>query len=190
MSYANFKANVKKVNIKPKSVQEIVLEVNGDELDGQLEAIAGMVDLKVNVELDAARIAYKRQYNKITERPITEYTVTQNGIVEVKRPEQLELEGMPEEQIQVEEKEFIIDREVIDEFVLSDLAPTNFDGYHKDIVEIVKRRIKGESYRALAEEYGMKTSELVEQVKLYRMQVAPLAEAWDKWRKEKEQSAE
>jgi len=28
----------------------------------------------------------------------------------------------------------------------------------------------------------LKTSELVEQVKLYRMQVAPLAEAWGKWK--------
>ncbi|MEK9198814.1 2-methylcitrate dehydratase [Ureibacillus sp. FSL E2-3493] len=184
MTYANFKSTVKKVNIKPKGVQEIVLEINGDELDGQLEAIAGMVDLRVNVELDAARITYRRKYNAITEQPLTQYSVSEKGIVEVKQPEQLELEGMPEEEVQIEEKEVVIDRELIDAFVMSDMAPT-YEGYHKDLLDILKRRIKGESYRTLAEEFDIKTSELVEQVKLYRMQVAPLAEAWNKWKKEK-----
>ena len=181
MTYANFKSTVKKVNIKPKGIQEIVLEINGDGLDGQLEAIAGMVDLRVNVELDAARISYRVKYNSITEQPLTQYSVSDTGIIEVRQPEQLELEGMPEEQVQIEEKEVLIDRELIDAFVMSDLAP-GYEGYHEDLLEILKRRIKGESYSALAEEFNLKTSELVEQVKLYRMQVAPLAEAWGKWK--------
>lgn len=77
MTYANFKANVKKVNIKPKGVQEIVLEINGDELKQQLEAIAGMVDLKVNVELDAEHILFKRKINKETNLPTQQYHVSE-----------------------------------------------------------------------------------------------------------------
>jgi hypothetical protein len=33
MAYIDFKALVKKVNLKPKGVKEIVLEVNGTEQD-------------------------------------------------------------------------------------------------------------------------------------------------------------
>ncbi len=185
MTYANFKGTLKKVNIKPKGVQEIVIQINGDELDGQLEAIASMVDLKVNIELDAAVMIFKREINAITNLPLSQYIVSENGIVEVKQPEQLELEGMPEEKVEIREEEMVMDREVIDEFVLSGMSP-DYDDYHKNLVDILKRRIAGESYRMLAEEYGLSTNELVEQIKLYRMQVAPLAEAWHKWKLEKE----
>lgn len=186
--YANFKGTLKKVNIKPKGVQEIVIQINGDELDGQLEAIASMVDLKVGIELDAAVVVFKREINTITNLPLSQYIVQQNGIVEVKQPEQLELEGMPEEKIETLEEEVVIDREVIDEFVLSGMSP-DYEGYHKNLVDILQRRIAGESYRLLANEYELSTNELVEQIKLYRMQVAPLAEAWHKWKQEKEGQA-
>lgn len=181
MSYANFKATVKKLNIKPKGVQEIVLEINGDQLDGQLEAIAQMVYLRVAVELDSEIVSFRRKVNVITNQPTVQYSVSDKGIVEVQAPDQLELEGMPEEEIQVEDKECVMDRKIVDEFVLSGLAPT-YDDYHKDIVDIIKRRVEGESYRKLAEEIGVSTSELVNQTKRYRAQVAPLASAWWEWK--------
>lgn len=185
MTYANFKGTLKKVHIKPRGIQEIVIQINGDELDGQLEAIADMVDLKVNIELDAAVLVFKREINMITNLPLTQYIVQESGIVEVKQPEQLELEGMPDEKVEIQEEEVTIDCEIIDEFVLSGMSP-EYDNYHKNLVDILKRRIAGESYRLLASEYGITTKELIEQIKLYRMQVAPLAEAWHKWKQEKE----
>ncbi|MEX3621883.1 2-methylcitrate dehydratase [Viridibacillus arvi] len=181
MSYANFKATVKKLNIKPKGVQEIVLEINGAELDGQLEAIAQMVDLRVAIELDSEIVSFRRKVNVITNQPTVRYSVSDKGIVEVQAPEQLELDGMPEEEIQFEEEECVIDRKVVDAFVLSGIAPT-YDDYHKDIVDIIKRRVEGESYRKLAEEIGLSTSELVNQTKRYRARVAPLASAWWEWK--------
>lgn len=183
MTYANFRATVKKVNIKPKEVKEIVIQIVGDELDGQLEAIASMVDFKVNIELDAAEVVFKRKINKATNEPLTSYTVTPGGIVEIKQPDQLELEGMPKEQHKTIDEEVMINREIIDEFVLSGLSP-DYDDYHPKLLDILKRRIEGESYRVLAKEYGLETDEIVEQIKLYRMQCAPLAEAWWSWKQE------
>lgn len=180
MTYANFKASVKKVNLKPKGVQEIVLEISGDELDGQLEAIAQMVDLKVGVELDAENILFKKKINEATNMPLQQYHVTAKGIVEVKQPDQLELDGMPEEKVKIREEYAVLDREVIDQFVLSGLSP-NYDDYHENLIDILKRRIAGESYKTLAAEYDLSADELVEQIKMYRMHVAPLAEAWHKW---------
>lgn len=186
MTYANFKGTLKKVNIKPKEIKEIVIQISGSELEGQLEAMASMVDLKVSVELDAEHIVFKKQINETTGMPVRQFHVSERNIVEVKQPDQLELEGMPEEQLKTREDYAVIDREVIDKFILSDMSP-NYDDYHESLIEMLKRRIAGESYRTLAAEYEMSTSELVEQIKLYRMQVAPLAEAWHQWLEEKEQ---
>lgn len=105
--------------------------------------------------------------------------------MKVKLPDQLELEGMPEEKVQIREDVNVINRKVIDEFVLSGMSP-DYDNYHPELIEILKRRIAGESYTTLANEFEMSKDEIVEQIKLYRMQVAPLAEAWHKWVKEKE----
>lgn len=187
MSYANFKATLKKLNIKGKGVQEMVLEISGDELDGQLEAIASMVDLKVNVELDAEHIIFKKKINEVTNMPVQQYHVSERGVVEIKQPEQLELDGMPEEKLKTRDDYVVMNREIIDEFVLSGLSP-DYDDYHENLIDILKRRIAGESYRTLANEFEMSAEELVEQIKMYRMHVAPLAEAWHKWKTEKEEN--
>lgn len=87
------------------------------------------------------------------------------------------LEGMPPKKIQTEEKEETISRDVVDHFILSGLAP-DYDGYHKSLVEILQRHIKGESYLKLATEFSLSSHAIVEQANKYRMEIAPLAKGY------------
>lgn len=64
--------------------------------------------------------------------------------------EQIEADfDIPEEKIQTREEKEQVDREVIDAFIVSGLAPS-FDGMPKKLPDIVKRRLEGESYLKLA----------------------------------------
>lgn len=190
MSYANFKALVKKINLKPNGIQEIVLEASGDELRGQLENLARMIDHHTQIEIESTIVNYNVQINSATKEPLVEYTVDQNGVVqEVKYPEQLELPGMPEAKIETEDELKSIDREVVDQFILTGMAPT-FDDLPKNIDEIAKRRIEGDSYITLANKLETSFGKVVELIDEYRRRIAPLAQKWWEWKKEREESDE
>lgn len=178
MSYANFEAVIKKVNIKPGNKQEIVIEVTNGGLDGQLEVIAEMVDNRIQIELENLMVGYKVEVDKNTKEPLLKYKVDGKGIVaEVNDSDQIELEGMPPKQVETEEKEEVIERKAIDAFLLSGLAPS-YEGYHKNLVEILQRHAKGESYLKLATEFSMSSHVIVEQANKYRTEVAPLAKGY------------
>lgn len=186
MSYANFKALVKKVNLKPKGVQEIVLEVSGDELKGQLEYLASMVDNHAQVELESMIVNYNVTVNAATREPLIEYKVDEQGVVqEVKKPKQLELEGLPKEKIETEEETVQLEREAIDQFILNDMAP-EYDDFPKNFSSIVKRRLEGESYSRLANELDMNSGKIVEEIDAYRKRIAPLAQKWWEWKQDQE----
>ncbi len=186
MSYAKFKSVVKRVNVKPGNVQEIVLEVTGDELDGQLEKIAQMVDSRVGVELEASYVTYKTEVDAETKEPLLRYKVDDTGVVaEVNATDQMELEGLPPKKIQTEEVEEKIDRKLVDDFIMSGLAP-DYDGYHESLVDILKRHVEGESYLKLATEYSMSSHTIVEQANKYRAEIAPLAKGWSDYLKSQE----
>lgn len=190
MSYANFKALVKKINLKPNGIQEIVLEASGDELRGQLENLARMIDHHTQIEIESTIVNYNVQINSATKEPLVEYTVDQNGVVqEVKYPKQLELPGMPEAKIETEDELKSIDREVVDQFILTGMAPT-FDDLPKNIDEIAKRRIEGDSYITLANKLETSFGKVVELIDEYRRRIAPLAQKWWEWKKEREESDE
>lgn len=190
MSYANFKALVKKINLKPNGIQKIVLEASGDELRGQLENLARMIDHHTQIEIESTIVNYNVQINSATKEPLVEYTVDQNGVVqEVKYPEQLELPGMPEAKIETEDELKSIDREVVDQFILTGMAPT-FDDLPKNIDEIAKRRIEGDSYITLANKLETSFGKVVELIDEYRRRIAPLAQKWWEWKKEREESDE
>ncbi|NBI28326.1 2-methylcitrate dehydratase [Chengkuizengella marina] len=183
MSYINFKSVVKKVNIKPGGVKEIVLEVSDEGLKGYLDSLCEMVDLKVQVALESSVINYNITVDTSTEKPITNYEVDEKGFVsEVKeKGEQAELElGMPEEKKQTKEEKREADKKTIDEFIMCGLSPKD-DDY--DFESLVKRLHDGETYMKLANELDLNSGKIVEIIDEYRKSVAPLAQKWDEWRK-------
>ncbi|MEN1936101.1 hypothetical protein AAIE21_10895 [Paenibacillus sp. 102] len=70
---------------------------------------------------------------------------------------------------------------------VSGLAPS-FDGMPKELPDIVKRRLEGESYLKLANELDMSSGQIIEVIDEYRKRVAPLALKWHEW-KEKQPEA-
>ncbi|CAM4390799.1 hypothetical protein BAMA_15515 [Bacillus manliponensis] len=191
MSYIEFKPTLKKVNLKPDGKKEIVLEVTNTSLNGKLDALSEMIDMKVDVSLESLTVNYNVTLNAKTNKPIREYEVDDKGVVQEVKPafEQLEADfDIPEENIPTREEKEQADREIIDAFILSGLAPT-FDGMSNKLPEIVRRRLEGESYLKLANELKMSSGQIVEMIDEYRKRLAPLAMKWNEWKeKQPEQS--
>ncbi len=188
MAYVEFKALVKKVNLKPKGVKEIVLEINGTALDGKLDQLSEMIDQKVEVNLDSLVVNYNVTINAKTNKPVTEYKVDDKGVVSEVQPthEQLEAElELPPEKVKTRIEEEQLDREIVDNFILSGLSP-NYTDLPYDFANIVKRKIEGESYYKLANELGISSGKIVEFVDEYRKRVAASAVAWHEWKENQE----
>lgn len=192
MAYIEFKGLVKKVNLKPKGVTEIVLELPTRDLGQNVQDLSEMIDKEVETQLESEVIQFNVQFNASTNRPLKNYTVDQTGIVNVTDPEPEQLEadlGLPEEKPKIEEKPMEIKREVVDSFITEGMAPA-IEGFPEIIAEIAKRRIEGESYRKLANELNMSSGAIVDLINKYRKEVAPLAEAWWDWKQDQPAEAE
>lgn len=183
MSYIEFKPVLKKVNLKPNGVKEIVLEVTDSSLNGKLDVLSEMIDCKVAVALESLQVNYSITINTRTNKPVTEYTVNENGVVEEVKPthEQLEAElDVKEDPVPTKEEKQEADREVVDAFITSGLAPS-YDDLPVDFANVVKRKLEGESYSKLANELDISSGKIVEMMDDYRKRVAPLAVKWNEW---------
>ncbi|MGG1147813.1 2-methylcitrate dehydratase [Bacillus wiedmannii] len=192
MSYIEFKPTLKKVNLKPDGKKEIVLEVTDSSLKGKLDALSDLIDTKVLIALESMQVSFNVTINAKTNEPVTQYEVDEKGIVqEVKASfEQLEADfDIPEEKIQTREEKEQTDREIVDAFIISGLAPS-FDRMPNKMPEIVKRRMEGESYLKLANELDMSSGQIIEVIDEYRKRVAPLAIKWHEWKENQPDVAE
>ncbi|OMF40345.1 hypothetical protein [Paenibacillus peoriae] len=185
MSYINFKGTVKKINLKSTEETEITISIPASELDGQYNTLQSMLELKVIGGLDSQIVTYKVLKNARTGKPITKYTVDDGGVVSVAKPEgeQLSMDlGLPPEKVEVKADPEQIDLEVIQDFILSGLAP-RFDDMQYDFLEITERLAGGDTYLKIAADIGMGVGVFVVMVDEYRKRVAPMAAKWDEWRK-------
>lgn len=191
MSYMEFKPLVKKVNMKPKGIVEIVLETSISDLHGKIESLSSMIDRQTEASLDSLVVNYSIAINTKTNKPVTNYKVDDSGVVHEVKPEgeQLEAElGMPKEEIPTEEEQKEAERSVIDDFIREGFAP-QFDDLPYDFQSIISRKMAGETYMKIASELETSSGKIVELVDEYRSRVAPMALKWDEWRKGKEQKA-
>ncbi|HDW3056963.1 TPA: 2-methylcitrate dehydratase [Bacillus cereus] len=192
MAYIEFKPVLKKVNLKPDGKKEIVLEVTDSSLQGKLDSLSEMIDAKVFVSLESMQVNFNVTINAKTNEPVTQYEVDEKGMVqEVKSTfEQMEADlDMPEEKMQTREEKEQADREIIDAFIISALAP-NFEGMPNKLPDIVKRRLEGESYLKLANELNMSSGQIIEVIDEYRKRVAPLAIKWQEWKEQQPETKE
>ncbi|AFU12927.1 hypothetical protein MC28_1505 [Bacillus thuringiensis MC28] len=192
MSYIEFKPTLKKVNLKADGKKEIVLEVSDSSLKGKLDSLSEMIDTKVLIALESMQVNFNVTINTKTNEPVTQYEVDEKGIVQEIKPsfEQLEADfDIPEEKIQTREEKEQADREIVDEFIISGLAPS-FDGLPKKLPEIVKRRLEGESYLKLANELDMSSGQIIEVIDEYRKRVAPLVLKWHEWKEKQPETSQ
>ncbi|MCY9340587.1 hypothetical protein MOF28_19865 [Bacillus haynesii] len=192
MSFIDFKAIVKKVNMRPKGLTEITLAVNSADLDGKIQHLSEMIDQKVESQLESTLVNYNVEINPNTNKPTTSYKVDQHGVVsEVEpQPEQLEAElGLPKENIPTKKGKRQIERAIIEEFITSGMAP-NFEEFPSDFPNFVKRKIEGESYSKLASELDISSGKIVDLMDQYFAKVAPLADTWWAWKQDQDAEAE
>ncbi|MEF8681032.1 UNVERIFIED_CONTAM: 2-methylcitrate dehydratase [Bacillus cereus] len=192
MSYIEFKPTLKKVNLKPDGKKEIVLEVTDSSLNGKLDALSELIDIKVAVSLESLIVNYNVLLNAKTNKPLTEYEVDEKGFVqEVKQVyEQMEADfDIPEEKILTREEREQADREIVDAFIISGLAP-GLDDLPHDFAYIVKRKLEGESYLKLANELKISNVKLIEMIDDYRARIAPMAIKWHEWKEKQPDVAE
>ncbi|MDK3010843.1 2-methylcitrate dehydratase [Bacillus sp. RB3] len=184
MSYIEFKPTLKKVNLKPDGKKEIVLEVTDSSLRGKLDVLSEMIDTKVFISLESMQVNFNVTVNAKTNEPVTQYEVDDKGFVkEVKASfEQLEADfDIPEEKIPTREEKEQADREIVDAFIISGLAP-GLDDLPHDFAYIVKRKLEGESYLKLANELKISNVKLIEMIDDYRARIAPMAIKWHEWK--------
>ncbi|MBW3491154.1 2-methylcitrate dehydratase [Bacillus sp. FDAARGOS_1420] len=192
MSYIEFKPVLKKVNLKPDGKKEIVLEVTDSSLQGKLDSLSEMIDAKVFVSLESMQVNFNITINAKTNEPVTQYEVDEKGMVQEVKPtfEQIEADlDMSEEKIQTREEKEQADREIIDAFIISGLAP-NFEGMPNKLPDMVKRRLEGESYLKLANELSMSSGQIIEVIDEYRKRIAPLAIKWNEWKEQQPEPTE
>ncbi|PGY28463.1 2-methylcitrate dehydratase [Bacillus cereus] len=192
MSYIEFKPTLKKVNLKPDGKKEIVLEVTDSSLRGKLDVLSEMIDTKVFISLESMQVNFNVTVNAKTNEPVTQYEVDDKGVVkEVKASfEQLEVDfDIPEEKILTREEKEQADREIVDAFIISGLAP-GLDDLPHDFAYIVKRKLEGESYLKLANELKISNVKLIEMIDDYRARIAPMAIKWHEWKEKQPDVAE
>ncbi|MFF2016248.1 hypothetical protein [Paenibacillus sp. NPDC058177] len=182
MGYLDFKGLVKKVDLKADGDVNILLTVAGEELRGKIEWLHEMIGDKVTASLDSAVVNYNIEINARTEKPIKTYRVD-NGVVSEVKPEgeQLSMDlGLLKEKIEIKQQPAEIELSIIEEFILSGLAPT-YEDLDYDFVSFSQRLAGGETYMKLASELGISSGKIVEKIDEYRKRVAPSAAAWHEW---------
>ncbi|MCY8032010.1 hypothetical protein [Bacillus sonorensis] len=118
-------------------------------------------------------VNYNVEINPNTNQPTPSYKVDQHGVVsEVEpQPEQLEaVFGLPKENVPTRQEKRQIEREIIEEFITSGMAP-NFEEFPNDFANFVKRRIEGESFSKLATELDISSGKIVELIDIMIHQI-------------------
>jgi len=192
MGYVNYKAEVKKANLKKDGVIEIGLEAPVSLLKGQMEALSQMVGSKVEISMEDLIVNFTITVNAKTNEPLITYKVDERGVVSEVKQEAKQLEadlGLPPEKLPTKEQKEEINREVIDQFITEGMSP-NYNDLPYDFAHIVKRRLNGETYEKLARELDISRKELVEFIDIYRKRIAPLAQKWWEWKQSNEKHEE
>lgn len=184
MSYVEYQAKLKKINLKPDGTKEIVLET--EDLNGILETLSDMIGTNISVTHDDKVVRYRVPIHPRTKEELKQYKVDNHGVVEEVKPQgeqlEMELDGVPKEQVKPDLDKREIDKEIIDDFIASGLAPA-YDDLDIYFPVYIERLRTGETYLKFANELGLTSERIAEMFDEYRKRVAPLAVKWDEWRK-------
>ncbi|NOJ73170.1 hypothetical protein [Paenibacillus alvei] len=192
MGYIESEGTLLGANMKKGGKMVLQIEVTQD-LDSREDYyhLRKMIEKNIRFSLESQVVQYNVAVDARTEKPIKNYRVDEKGVVSEVKPEgeqvEMELEGVPKEEVSVKHEAKESDKTIIDDFIVSGLAPT-YEDLPYDFTVYVQRIRSGETYMKIANELDVSSGRVAEIIEDYRTRVAPLAIKWDEWRKGNVQS--
>lgn len=122
--------------------------------------------------------SYTVPFDKSVDKPTMEYKVFADGTVQLIQQEQTQLDVDGNGNVDIVQKSFSVDKEVIDEYILN-AGSFNFPG-GVNPREVLQRLAQGISMGEIAEELEFSESALINELEHARRELAPFADAWKK----------
>lgn len=178
----NFKPTIKSINITSNSSTKIVLEIKNGSLNGKYDDLKKLSGQEVQVSIQPDYFSYSVPYDRSVNAPMQEYVVNNDGSIDFIEKEQTQLEVDNQGNIDIENRNFVVTKEVIDEFI-SKAKSLEFPGKINPRQVLIDLK-NGEPLSSIAEYFELSESALLDELERARAYYAPYADAWDKKRNE------
>ncbi len=179
----SFRPEFKKSTSKGNGVTELLLIVNNGSLVGKKDDLDNLLGKTVSVTIQPETVEYALPVNKQTKKPNINYTVNNDGTVEVHKEEQTSLDiGDGVEEVEIVTIQ--IQKDLVDEFITKATSLPLPDDITINPRDVIIRLNDGEDLGEIAESYEMSDAALLNQIDAARQHFAPFANDWDKKRDE------
>lgn len=172
-----FRPIIKAVKMNSGEKQEVVLTIDNGSLNGKFESLSQLIGEAVNVVIQPSMISYRIPFDRQTDEPQIKYVYdTKKGEVVEHREEQLSLENMEQNAYF---KDFVIERDVVDQYILKApllTLPGHIELNPREILDLLQDEM---TYEEIAEEMEVKEAAVVTSLEKARMHFAPYAAAWN-----------
>lgn len=179
-----FRPTVKSINIANEDLIKITLEIKNSSLDGKLDDLRKLSGKTVVANILPDSYSYTQQIDRSTNTPVTEWIVNQDGTTEIIKTEQTQLDVDGQGNIDIQEVQKKVDKELIDEFIMKANVlklPANIYINPRDVLSRLKN---GEDLGEIADDYEMSDSTLLNDLEAARQYFAPFADFWNQHRED------
>lgn len=175
MAKIEFQPTLKEVKTSGGKTR-FVLEIEKHKIAESLGDLSLLEGGKITASFRPETVAYKVKYNKVDNKPAERYDQDKDGNWDKFIEEQTSLIGEEE----FENREFRIELEVVDEFIVEFGMKGNGDAPAYEILNELK---EGRSFEAIGLDYDLSGEDLEQELSEAREKYAPYAATWDEKRK-------
>jgi len=176
MTKVEFRPTLKSIGVANDKVK-IALEIPKDKIAQYLGSLAMLEGGKITASFRPETIPFRIPYDRSTNAPAVRYDENEDGLWQEYKEEQTNLL----DDNTIEDREFMVEVDVVDEFIKT--AQLDYpEGI--DPSDILERLQSGENYSDIAVEYEMTGDELEVALNEARNYYAAYASAWDRKRNE------
>ncbi|OJG27983.1 hypothetical protein RU98_GL002192 [Enterococcus caccae] len=158
------------------------MEVKNGTLDGKYDDLRRFSGKTVNITIVPEYYSYSIPYDRSTNSPTQRYVVNNDGTIDFIKEEQTQLELDENGNVDLENQDFMVTKEIVDEFILA-ARSLEFPG-RVNPRDVLHRLNDGESAADIAEDYEISEINLINGMENARAYYAPYADAWNKKRNE------
>ncbi len=174
----SFSPEVKKVTNKSNGNTEVLLVISNSSLKGKADDLNEFLGKTVNIMIVPENYSYNVPFDNSVNKPTMEYKVYEDGTVQLVKQEQTQLDVDGKGNVDIVQKSFSVDKEVIDEYILN-AGSFSFPG-EVNPREVLQQLAQGVSMNEVAAELEFSESALINELEKARRELAPFADAWKK----------